>query len=168
MFMRQVLPSSPGVSRGVRSRELRREPRPRQSTWSRETLRALFPFAWRHVKWVFAYLDDQDPPGGERSTQPPLNSTPRHTYSGLTVGTFMIRHGLQYVCVNNLQLTFLCHCFKEEWCRLKMGNINGSIYLNHTVIGCHRHLQLMQHNMNSIPYYLFHVLNEALIFIFSF
>lgn len=125
--MRQVLPSSPGVSRGVRSREPRREPRPGQSTWSRETLRALFPFAWRHVKWVFAYSDDQDPPGGERSTQPPLNSTPRHTYSGLTVGTFMIRHGLQYVCVNNLQLTFLCHCFKEEWCRLKMGNINGFI-----------------------------------------
>lgn len=101
MFMRQVLPSSPGVSRGVRSREPRREPRPGQSTWSRETLRALFPFAWRHVKWVFAYSDDQDPPGGERSTQPPLNSTPRHTYSGLTVGTFMIRHGLLYACINN-------------------------------------------------------------------
>lgn len=81
MFMRQVFPSSPGVSRGVRSRE----PRPGQSTWSRETLRALFPFAWRHVKWVFAYSDDQDPPGGEPSTQPPLNSSPRHTYSGLTV-----------------------------------------------------------------------------------
>lgn len=68
MFMRQVLPSSPGVSRGVRSREPRREPPPGQSTWSSETLRALFPFTWLHVKWVFAYWEDQDPPGGEGST----------------------------------------------------------------------------------------------------
>lgn len=89
MFMRQVLPSSPGVSRGVRSREPRREPPPGQSTWSRETLRALFPFTWLHVKWVFAYWEDQDPPRGEGSTQPPLNSTLGHTYTALTVFTFV-------------------------------------------------------------------------------
>ena len=88
---------------GLGSREPRREPPPGQSTWSRETLRALFPFAWLHVKWVFAYWEDQDPPGGGGSTQPPLNSTRRHAYTGLTVGTFMIWHHLCLSVSTNTQ-----------------------------------------------------------------
>lgn len=53
-------------------------------------------FAWLHVKWVFAYWEDQDPPGGRHSTQPPLNSTWGHTYTRLSVGAFMIRNWCLY------------------------------------------------------------------------
>lgn len=103
MFMRQVLASSPGVSRGVRSREPRREPPSGQSTWSRETVRALFPFAWLYVKWVFAYWGWPGPPwtGTQHTASARLYSETYIHWTYCTVGTLMIRHCLCLINKHN-------------------------------------------------------------------
>lgn len=133
MLMRQVFPSSPSMSRGAESREPRREPPPGQSTWSRETLCALFPLSQLHVKWVFAYWEDQDPPGGESSTQPALHSTLRHTHPGPSVETFMIKHCLCHWPQQQLQVSFIKDCLKEEGRRLKMKKNNRKLLKSEAV-----------------------------------
>lgn len=56
------------------------------------------PFAWRHLKWVFAYSENQDPPEGNAAHS--LQSTHlggTHTVNSLQ-GTYLIRHD---ICINN-------------------------------------------------------------------
>lgn len=92
MFMRQVLPSSPGESRGAGSQEPRREPPPGQSTWSTDTLRALFPRLPGSMSSECLLTGRTRTPLEGCAAHSHHSFEPGDAYTALAVGAQMIRH----------------------------------------------------------------------------
>lgn len=96
---RQALPSSPGPSRGVRSRSP--PPPPWTKAWERgDTAGLVLRTAWRHLKWVFAYSEDRETPRSPRPAHPPAASrawSQTHLWEAHTVKSRSIRQPCLFV-----------------------------------------------------------------------